>query len=243
MPPRQRRQKLIRGIAYTYIATLINLPNAHDQGKGQIPQKDNITTRRINDKKIRKRFPVMSKMHSWTWDELVVSVQCLSSNPSLPLFLLHHLTIHGVFGLCDCQVGKVIGAMGRWEMVRGRLGSVLGVVVLAINHGGGRLKLRQQLSRVHSTFHVSNLKKCLSDEPLTISLDEIHINDKLHFVEELVKIMDHEVKRLKPIRVPIIKVRWKSRRGPEFTWERDDQFRKKYLHLLKKTAPSTSTAS
>ncbi|GKC89743.1 hypothetical protein Tco_1150392 [Tanacetum coccineum] len=70
-----------------------------------------------------------------------------------------------------------------------------------------RLKLLQQLSRVHSKFHVSNLKKCLSDEPLAIPLDEIHIDDKLHFIEGAVEIMDHEVKRLKQIRIPIIKVR------------------------------------
>ncbi|GKB06585.1 putative reverse transcriptase domain-containing protein [Tanacetum coccineum] len=66
-----------------------------------------------------------------------------------------------------------------------------------------RLELPQQLSRVHSTFHVSNLKKCLSDEPL----DEIYIDDKLRFVEEPVEIMDREVKRLKQSRIPIIKVR------------------------------------
>ncbi|GJV44363.1 hypothetical protein Tco_1428899 [Tanacetum coccineum] len=80
-----------------------------------------------------------------------------------------------------------------------------------------RLKLPQQLSRVHSTFHVSNLKKCLSDEPLAVPLDEIHIDDKLRFVGEPVEIMDREVKRLKRNRIPIIKVRWNSRRGPEFT--------------------------
>ncbi|GJZ29041.1 putative reverse transcriptase domain-containing protein [Tanacetum coccineum] len=90
-----------------------------------------------------------------------------------------------------------------------------------------RLKLPQQLSMVHSTFHISNLKKCLSDEPLAISLDEIHIDDKLHFVEKPVEIMDREVKWLKQSRIPIIKVRWNSRRGPEFTWEREDQFKKK----------------
>ncbi|GJS66402.1 putative reverse transcriptase domain-containing protein [Tanacetum coccineum] len=106
-----------------------------------------------------------------------------------------------------------------------------------------RLELPQQLSKVHNTFHVSNLKKCLSDEPLAIPLDEIHTDDKIHFVEEPVEIMDHEVKRLKKSRIPIIKVRWNSRRGPEFTWEREDQFRKKYPHLFTKTAPSTSTAS
>ncbi|GJV58151.1 putative reverse transcriptase domain-containing protein [Tanacetum coccineum] len=73
-------------------------------------------------------------------------------------------------------------------------------------------RIPQQLSRVHSTFYVSNLKKCLFDETLVILLDEIHIDDKLHFVEEPVKIMDREVKRLKQSCIPIIKVRWNSRR-------------------------------
>nr|GEX58217.1 putative reverse transcriptase domain-containing protein [Tanacetum cinerariifolium] len=80
-----------------------------------------------------------------------------------------------------------------------------------------RLELLEQLSRVHSMFHMSNLKKCLSDEPLAISLDEVHIDDKLCFVEEPVEVMDRKVKRLKQSRIPIIKVRWNSRRGPEFT--------------------------
>ncbi|GKB28650.1 putative reverse transcriptase domain-containing protein [Tanacetum coccineum] len=106
-----------------------------------------------------------------------------------------------------------------------------------------KLELPQQLSRVHSTFHVSNLKKFLSDEPLAIPLDEIHIDDKLHFVEEPVEIMDREVKRLKQSRILIIKVRWNTMSGPEFTWEREDQFRKKYPHLFTKTVPSTSAAS
>ncbi|GJZ30705.1 putative reverse transcriptase domain-containing protein, partial [Tanacetum coccineum] len=106
-----------------------------------------------------------------------------------------------------------------------------------------RLKLPQQLSRVHSTFHVSNLKKCLSDEPLVIPLDEIHIDNKLRFVEEPVGIIDREVKQLKQSRIPIIKVRWNFMRGPEFTWEREDQFWKKYPQLFTKTAPSTSVAS
>ncbi|GJS05078.1 hypothetical protein Tco_0321586 [Tanacetum coccineum] len=106
-----------------------------------------------------------------------------------------------------------------------------------------KLELPQQLSRVHNTFHVCNLKKCLSDEPLTIPLDEIHIDDKLHFVEESLKIMDCEIKRLKQSRIPIIKVRWNSRRYPEFIWEREDQFQKKYPYLFTNSAPSTSVTS
>ncbi|GKA73371.1 putative reverse transcriptase domain-containing protein [Tanacetum coccineum] len=80
-----------------------------------------------------------------------------------------------------------------------------------------RLELPEKLSRVHSTFHVSNLKKCLSDEPLAIPLDEIHVDDKLYFIEEPVEIMDREVKLLKQSRIPIVKVRWNLIRGPEYT--------------------------
>ncbi|GJU64405.1 putative reverse transcriptase domain-containing protein [Tanacetum coccineum] len=100
-----------------------------------------------------------------------------------------------------------------------------------------RLELPQQLSRVHSTFHVSNLKKCLSDEPLAVPLDEIHIDDKLRFIEEPVEIMDREVKRLNRSHIPIIKVRWNSKKGPEFTWEREDQFWEKCPHLFIKLHP------
>ncbi|GKA36382.1 hypothetical protein Tco_0722873 [Tanacetum coccineum] len=95
-----------------------------------------------------------------------------------------------------------------------------------------RLKLPEQLSRVHSTFHVSNLKKCFVDESLAIPLEEIQIDDKLNFIEEPVEIMDREVKWLKQSRIPIVKVHWNSRRGPEFSWEREDQMKKKYHHLF-----------
>ncbi|GJY07863.1 putative reverse transcriptase domain-containing protein [Tanacetum coccineum] len=95
-----------------------------------------------------------------------------------------------------------------------------------------QLELPEKPSRVHSTFHVSNLKKCLSDEPLAIPLDEIHVDDKLNFIKELVKIMDREVKCLKQSRIPIVKVSWNSKIGPEYTWEREDQMQKKYPHLF-----------
>ncbi|GJS28372.1 putative reverse transcriptase domain-containing protein [Tanacetum coccineum] len=100
-----------------------------------------------------------------------------------------------------------------------------------------RLELPEKLSQVHSTFHVSNLKKCLSNEPLAIPLDEIHVDDKLNFIEEPVEIMDREVKRLKQSHIPIVKVRWNSRRGPEYTWEREDQMQKKYPHDIPDIIP------
>ncbi|GJS01753.1 putative reverse transcriptase domain-containing protein [Tanacetum coccineum] len=106
-----------------------------------------------------------------------------------------------------------------------------------------KLELPQELRRVHSTFHVSNLKKCYSDEPLAVSLDGLHIDDMLHFLEEPIEIIDREVKRLKQSHIPIVKVRWNSRRGPEFTWEREDQFQKKYAHLFTKTVRSSSVAT
>nr|GEY81906.1 hypothetical protein [Tanacetum cinerariifolium] len=84
---------------------------------------------------------------------------------------------------------------------------------------------------VHNTFHMSNLKKCHPDEPLAVPLNGLHFDDKLHLVEEPVEIMDREVKRLKRSQIPLVNVRWNSKRGHEFTWEREDQFRKKYPHL------------
>ncbi|GJY29596.1 RNA-directed DNA polymerase, eukaryota, reverse transcriptase zinc-binding domain protein [Tanacetum coccineum] len=106
-----------------------------------------------------------------------------------------------------------------------------------------KLELPQELSRVHNTFHVSNLKKCYSDDPLVVPLEGLQVDDKLYFFEEPVEIMDREVKQLRRSRVLIVKVLWNSMRGPEFTWEREDQFKKKYLCLFSKTAPSSCAVS
>ncbi|GKC49312.1 putative reverse transcriptase domain-containing protein [Tanacetum coccineum] len=105
-----------------------------------------------------------------------------------------------------------------------------------------KLELPQQLSRVHNTFYVSNLKKCLSDESLVIPFEELRVDHKLHFVEEPVEVMDREIKQLNRSRIPIIKVRWNSKRGPEFTWEWEDSFKKKYPDLFTNRA-SSSTAT
>ncbi|GKC95156.1 putative reverse transcriptase domain-containing protein [Tanacetum coccineum] len=90
-------------------------------------------------------------------------------------------------------------------------------VMLKVSPWKGVVRFGKRGKLNPSTFHVSNLKKCLSDEPLAVPLDEIHIDDKLCFVEEPVVILDREVKRLRRSRIPNIKVRWNSKRGPEFT--------------------------
>ncbi|GKC11080.1 putative reverse transcriptase domain-containing protein [Tanacetum coccineum] len=102
------------------------------------------------------------------------------------------------------------------------------------------LELPEELSSVHSTFHVSNLKKCIYDESLVIPMKELRLDDKLNFVEEPVEIMDQEVKQLRQSRIPIVKVRWNSKRGPEFTWEREDQIRAKYPHLFSNITPTSN---
>ncbi|GJX36938.1 hypothetical protein Tco_0250241 [Tanacetum coccineum] len=87
-------------------------------------------------------------------------------------------------------------------------------------------------------------KKSVSRQPLPFPVGWTFVfDDKLHFVEEPLEIVGHEVKRLKRSRIPLVKVRWNSKRGPEFTWEREDQFKKKYPHLFTKTTSSSSAAS
>ncbi|GJZ61045.1 putative reverse transcriptase domain-containing protein [Tanacetum coccineum] len=95
-----------------------------------------------------------------------------------------------------------------------------------------RLDLPEKLNYVHDTFYVLNLKKCLADPTLQVPLDEIRVDAKLNFVEELVEILEREFKKLKRSRIAIVKVRWNSKRGPEFTWEREDQMKLKYPHLF-----------
>nr|GFA47279.1 putative reverse transcriptase domain-containing protein [Tanacetum cinerariifolium] len=103
-----------------------------------------------------------------------------------------------------------------------------------------KLELPEELSNLHNTFNISNLKKCLSDESLIIPMKELKLDDKLNFVEEPVEIMDQEIKQLQQSCIPIIKVRWNSKRGPEYMWEREDEIRAKYPHLFPNNSLSSS---
>ncbi|GJR28406.1 putative reverse transcriptase domain-containing protein [Tanacetum coccineum] len=106
-----------------------------------------------------------------------------------------------------------------------------------------RLKLPQELSCVHDMFHVSNLKKCLAEPDVQVPLDEIEIDENLRFIEEPIEIVERDVKKLKRRRIPLVKVRWNSRQGAEYTWEHEDQFRMKYPHLFSEPVPSSNVAT
>ncbi|GJV39516.1 hypothetical protein Tco_1417956 [Tanacetum coccineum] len=101
-----------------------------------------------------------------------------------------------------CDRKKSYANIRRRPMVIERVGTV-----------AYKLELPQQLSRVHNMFHMSNLKKFLFDESLVIPLEELRVDEKLHFIEEPVEVMDSEIKQLKRSRIPIIKVRWNTKRG------------------------------
>ncbi|GJZ53748.1 putative reverse transcriptase domain-containing protein, partial [Tanacetum coccineum] len=101
-----------------------------------------------------------------------------------------------------------------------------------VGHVAYRLRLPMELNGVHDTFHVSNLKKCMVDPTLQVPLDEIQVDAKLNFVEKPMEILEREFKKLKRSRIAIVKVRWNSKRKPEFTWEREDHMKLKYPYLF-----------
>ncbi|GKC48604.1 putative reverse transcriptase domain-containing protein [Tanacetum coccineum] len=79
-------------------------------------------------------------------------------------------------------------------------------ILARVGHVAYTLELPEELKGIHSTFHVSNLKKCLAEGDIVVPIDEILLDDKLHMIEEDVEIVDKEVKRLKQSQIPIVKV-------------------------------------
>ncbi|GKD76053.1 putative reverse transcriptase domain-containing protein [Tanacetum coccineum] len=130
------------------------------------------------------------------------------------------------FSVCDYVLPKV----SHWKgVVRFRKNGKLAPrfvgpfeIVKKVGLVAYRLRPPEELNGVHDTFHVSNLKKCLADPTLQVPLDEIQVDVKLNFVKEPMEILERDFKKLKRSRIAIVKVRWNSKRGPEFTWERED---------------------
>ncbi|GJV41808.1 hypothetical protein Tco_1420248 [Tanacetum coccineum] len=116
------------------------------------------------------------------------------------------------------------------------------LILLALSLKGIPNYLRAKLCP-NDTFHVSNLKKCLAEPDVQVPLDEIEIDENLRFVEEPIEIVERDVKKLKRRRIPLVKVRWNSRQGAEYTWEHEDQFRMKYPHLFSEPVLSSSAAT
>ncbi|GJS16153.1 putative reverse transcriptase domain-containing protein [Tanacetum coccineum] len=176
----------------------------------------------------------------WKWEK--VTMDFVSGLPRTPSARSRQKSYANLKRrLTEFEVGdKVMLKVSPWKGVirfgkRGKLSPrFVGPfkVIERIGPVAYKLELPDKLRGIHNTFHVSNLKRCFVNDDVVIPLDEVQLDNKLHFVEEPVEIMDREVKRLKQSRILIVKVRWNSRRGPEFTWEREDFFRSKYPHLF-----------
>ncbi|GKB21180.1 hypothetical protein Tco_0855103 [Tanacetum coccineum] len=114
------------------------------------------------------------------------------------------------------MIDKVVLIKGKIKAVRDRQKS----------YADNRLRLTKELSEVHDTFHVSNLKEYWTDANMHVPLERIKVHKTLRFVKEPVKIFDREVKSLKPSRISTVKVCWNSKRGYE------DFMKTKYPHVL-----------
>ncbi|GJS26862.1 putative reverse transcriptase domain-containing protein [Tanacetum coccineum] len=140
------------------------------------------------------------------------------------------ITSSGACALFGALYGRKCHSPILWAEIKDRLKDARDRQKIYVDKR--RKPLEFSVDGVHDTFHVSNIKKCLADPTLQVRLDEIRVDAKLNFVEERVEILEREFKKLKRSRITIVKVRWNSKCDPEFTWEREDQMRLKYPHLV-----------
>ncbi|KAJ9553216.1 hypothetical protein OSB04_017261 [Centaurea solstitialis] len=96
-----------------------------------------------------------------------------------------------------------------------------------------RLELPVELSGVHNTFHVSNLRKCLAEPGMAIPLEDIEVDQKLNFVEEPIVVLDRKIRKLRSKEILLVKVQWKFHKGQEATWEVESEKRAKYPFLFR----------
>lgn len=95
-----------------------------------------------------------------------------------------------------------------------------------------RLELPEELSRVHSTFQILQLRKCIMDQEVVVSLDDIQVDEHLNYVERSVAILERKMKVLQNKEIPLVKVQWEHRRGSEWTLEPEAEMRQHYPTLF-----------
>ncbi|KAJ9551511.1 hypothetical protein OSB04_015556 [Centaurea solstitialis] len=104
-----------------------------------------------------------------------------------------------------------------------------------------KLDLPENLRGIHNTFHISNLRKCLAKADMSIPLQEIEVDDKLNFIEQPELVLDRQIRKLRRKEIPFVKVQWRYHRGPEATWELEEEMRKKFPHLFEEGIPGTES--
>ena len=141
----------------------------------------------------------------------------------------------------ESQVGdRVLVKVSLWKgVIRFRKRRKLGPrfigpfrIIARVSNVGYRLELRDEMSGIHNTFHVSYLRKCLADESSFVPYEDLDIDNKLNYVEKPVAILDRKMKQLRNKKLNQVKVQWKNRKGSDATWESKDEMRKFYPFLF-----------
>ena len=105
-------------------------------------------------------------------------------------------------------------------------------IVTRVGEVAYRLELPAELEGIHSTFHVSHLRKCLADDSLHVPLNDIEVDEQLNYIEQPIEIVDRKDKQLRNKKIPLVKVVWKHRKGSDATWEVEEEMRRLYPNLF-----------
>ncbi|KAI3672993.1 hypothetical protein L6452_39099 [Arctium lappa] len=141
----------------------------------------------------------------------------------------------------EFQVGdKVMLKISPWKGVvrfrkRGKLSPrYIGPykIIKRVGEVAYKLELPEELQGIHNTFHVSNLRKCLADESTEVTLKDVKVDKTLSYIEEPETIVDRKVRKLRNKEIALVKVQWRHHKGPEATWEPEEEMRLKYPHLF-----------
>ena len=105
-------------------------------------------------------------------------------------------------------------------------------IVARVGRVAYRLELPEELSQIHITFHVSQLRKCIMDQEAVVSLDDIQVDERQNYVEKPVAILERKKKILRNKEIPLVKVQWEHRKGSEWTWEPEAEMCEHYPTLF-----------